>query len=198
MNLADPIKVMLKVGKVLENLGIHYYVGGSLASSAHGIPRSTQDVDIIADIKEYHISHLVENFSDEFYIDAAMIREALKSRSSFNIIHLETMTKVDIFIYTDSPFAYSNMSRRKKELIEDFPDNYAYFSSAEDVILQKLIWYNMGGKISDRQWEDVLGVIKIQSKNIDLKYLNSWAKKLKIIALLDQAMKEAKEHLNQA
>jgi hypothetical protein len=195
MNLSDPIKVMLAVAQKFESIGIYYYVGGSLASSAYGIPRSTQDVDIIADIQEYHIGRLVEAFSDEFYIDAEMIRESLKFKSSFNIIHLETMIKVDIYIFDDTAFAHSKMSRRKKESIEGAPENSAYLSSPEDVILQKLRWYIIGGKVSDQQWKDILGVLKVQSKEIDFKYLKSWANKLDILTLLNQALKEADPYL---
>jgi len=195
MNLSDPIKVMLAVAQKFESIGIYYYVGGSLASSAYGIPRSTQDVDIIADIQEYHIGRLVDAFSDEFYIDAEMIRESLKYKSSFNVIHLETMMKVDIYIFDDTPFAHSKMDRRRKESIADEPSSSTYLSSPEDVILQKLRWYNIGGRVSDQQWKDILGVLKVQSKNIDLKYLKSWASKLDILALLNQALKEAESYL---
>ncbi|MCU0643691.1 MAG: hypothetical protein MUC94_05470 [bacterium] len=195
MNLSDPIKVMLAAAQKLESLGIYYYVGGSLASSAYGIPRSTQDVDIIADIQEHHIDRLVEAFSDEFYIDREMIRESLKYKSSFNVIHLETMIKVDIYIFDDTPFAHSKMSRRKKESIEGAPEASAYLSSAEDVILQKLRWYVIGGKVSDQQWKDILGVLKVQSKEIDFKYLKSWATKLDLLKLLNQALKEAESYL---
>jgi len=195
MNLSDPIKVMLKAVQRLEKLGIYYYVGGSLASSAYGIPRSTQDVDIIADIQEYHIERLINEFSDEFYIDAEMIRESLTYKSSFNVIHLETMIKVDIYIFDDTPFANSKMSRRRKESIDDEAEYNAYLSSPEDVILQKLRWYNIGGRVSDQQWKDVLGVIKVQSKKIDFKYLKSWASKLDLLNLLNQALKEAESYL---
>lgn len=195
MNLSDPIKVMLAATQKLESLGIYYYVGGSLASSAYGIPRSTQDVDIIADIQEHHIDRLVETFSDEFYIDEEMIRESLKFKSSFNVIHLETMIKVDVYIFDDTPFAHSKMSRRKKESIEGTPKVSAYLSSPEDVILQKLRWYVIGGKVSDQQWKDILGVLKVQSKEIDFKYLKSWATKLDLLKLLNQALKEAESYL---
>lgn len=182
---------MLKTTQRLEKLGIHYYVGGSLASSAYGIPRSTQDVDIIADIQEYHIEPLV----NEFYIDAEMIRESLNYKSSFNLIHLDTMIKVDVYIFDDTPFAFSKMSRRRRESIEDKPETSAYISSPEDVILQKLRWYNIGGRVSDQQWKDILGVIKVQSTKIDFKYLKSWASKLDLLILFNQALKEAESYL---
>ncbi len=191
MKVSDPIEVMLDVVKVLDNLGIYYYLGGSLASSAYGIPRSTQDVDIIADIHEYHIDSLIQLFSDEFYIDDEMIREAITSKSSFNIIHLDSMTKVDIFIFKDTPFTHSEMSRRRRELIRSEPESFVYISSPEGIILQKLSWYNLGGRVSDRQWQDILGVIKVQSTNLDLKYLNSWARNLNLSELLAQAFEEA-------
>jgi len=98
MVLAEPVQITLQIVQVFDRLNFPYFVGGSLASSLHGVPRATQDVDIVTDIKIEHIPQFVKAFESEFYIDADMIRDAIQHRTSFNIIHLETMFKVDIFI----------------------------------------------------------------------------------------------------
>jgi len=193
MSLSDPIKVMIRVVEVLEKLRIPYYLGGSLASSVYGTPRATQDIDIVADIQLRHVKLFVSSFTEEeFYIDEEMIKEAIASKSSFNIIHLEAMIKVDIFIFNDTSFAQSEMSRRRRELIMSDPESFVSLPTPEDIILQKLLWFNMGGRVSDRQWQDILGVINVQSNKLDLTYLNSWAKKLNLFELLQQALKDAK------
>ena len=193
MSLSDPIKVMIRVVEVLEKLRIPYYLGGSLASSVYGTPRATQDIDIVADIQFQHVKLFVNSFTEEeFYIDEEMIKEAIASKSSFNIIHLEAMIKVDIFIFNDTSFAQSEMSRRRRELIMSDPESFVSLPTPEDIILQKLLWFNMGGRVSDRQWQDILGVINVQSNKLDLTYLNLWAKKLNLFELLQQALKDAK------
>lgn len=188
MTFTDPIQAMYIVVNVLESLKIAYYIGGSLSSSIHGIPRSTQVVDLVADIRVHQISEFVSAFTDDFYVDGDMIREALQFRSSFNIIHLESMTKVDIFIFKNSPFGISEMSRRRKEKIESESGPDVYFSSPEDIILEKLLWFKQGGEVSDRQWGDILGVIKVQGDRLDKKYLSAWAKKHGISNLLNSAL----------
>ena len=100
-------------------MSIRYFVGGSLASSLHGVPRATQDVDIVADIRNEHIPQLVKTFGTEFYIDADMIRDAIRQRASFNIIHLATMFKVDIFILKSDKISLEEMARRKHYQISD-------------------------------------------------------------------------------
>ena len=86
------------VEKAFTDLEVAYFVGGSVASSAYGVARSTLDVDPVADLREHHVDPLVARLSDACYIDAGMIRRALAQRSSFNLIHLDTMMKIDVFI----------------------------------------------------------------------------------------------------
>jgi hypothetical protein len=110
--LSVPIQVTLKVVTIFERLGIAYLIGGSLASAVHGIVRATMDVDVIANIKPTQVASLVTAFEDEFYIDAEMILDAIQHASSFNLIHLETMFKVDVFIMKQRPFDVNQMQRR--------------------------------------------------------------------------------------
>lgn len=193
MTLTDPIKIMSIVTTIFEKLGIRYFLVGSVASSVYGIPRATNDVDIVAEICVFHIPHLVKSFTEDFYIDGDMIQDAISNKSSFNIIHLDSMTKVDVFILKETDFALMEMERRKRQIIDEDPEISIYISSPEDVILEKLSWYKLGGMVSDKQWQDIEGVIKVQSPNLDMSYLNYWAKKLKLFDLLEKIFKETNE-----
>ncbi len=190
MVLAEPVLVTQEIAQELDRLDIRYFVGGSLASSLHGVPRATQDADIIADIKNEHIPQLLKAFNKEFYIDADMIREAIRQRSSFNIIHLATMFKVDIFILKPDKISQEEMARRKQYQISDTPKRMLFLASAEDIIIHKLYWYQLGGGVSERQWHDVMGVIRVQYEELDHSYLEHAANQRGVTILLEKAVKE--------
>jgi len=187
----DSIHVTLLVTNVLEKMGVRYAVGGSLASSLHGVMRSTLDVDIVADLRVEHIQPLVAALSPDFYADDEMMRDAIEYHSSFNLIHYETSFKVDVFIPKPRQFDQMQLQRRTTAIITKDPEQSLYVTSPEDVILSKLEWYRMGGEMSDRQWRDILGVLKMKSGNLDLDYLRHWAEELKVSDLLERALTEA-------
>jgi hypothetical protein len=187
--LSEPIQVTLKVVAAFNRLGIPYLIGGSLASAVHGIVRATMDADLVADIKSEQVFPLVTLLESEFYIDADMIQDAIQHGSSFNLIHLETMFKVDVFILKQRAFDINQMQRRISQPLGDAPDERAYFSTAEDIILAKLEWFHAGGETSERQWRDILGVLDIQSDRLDYEYLQNWAQKLGMQDLLQKALK---------
>ncbi|MDI6791745.1 MAG: hypothetical protein QME81_02595 [bacterium] len=189
--LLEPTTVALKIISVFEELGVPYFIGGSLASAIHGVVRATNDVDIVADLKMEHVLPLKKALQDEFYIDEEMIKEAIKRKSSFNIIYLEWMFKVDIFVLGSRPYVQEQLRRRYEEIVSRKPEQTAYIATREDTILSKLEWYRMGGEVSDRQWSDVLGVIKVQGNCLDMDYLNHWANKLNLDDLLKKALDEA-------
>lgn len=191
MVLAEPVEITRRVTRVLEDLEIRYFVGGSLASSLHGIPRATQDVDIVADVKSEHVSSLVGALESDFYIDTEMIRNAVVSQASFNVIHLATMFKVDIFVLKQDAASQEEMARRELFQISDAPPQSLFLASAEDVILHKLYWYQIGGGISDRQWRDVLGVLQVQHDKLDHAYLAMGAERREVTELLERALQEA-------
>jgi hypothetical protein len=190
MILAEPVQITQQIAQEFDRLNIRYFVGGSLASSLHGVPRATQDVDIVADIKLEQIPQLVKAFGTEFYMDADMIREAIRQRRSFNIIHLATMFKVDIFILKPDKISMEEMARRKQYQISDSSKQMLFLASAEDIIIHKLYWFQLGGGVSERQWNDVLGVIRIQSENLDNSYLEHTAQQRGVKTLLQKAIKE--------
>ena len=121
-------------------------------------------------------------------MDAESIRDAVRHRSSFNVIHLETMFKVDVFVRKQRPFDQAQFERRVAQVVATDPERTAYVASPEDVVLAKLERFRLGGEVSDRQWRDVLGVLKVQGERLDLVYLRRWAAALKIADLLEQAL----------
>ena len=187
----EATRITLFVTQTLERIGIPYAVGGSLASSLHGVMRSTLDVDILADMRLEHIQPMVAALSEEFYADDEMMRDAIEHHSSFNLIHYETAFKVDIFIRKLRAFDQMQLERRRMSVIATDPEQSVYVVSPEDIILAKLEWYRMGGEVSERQWRDILGVLKTRAGELDLDYLQEWAAQLKVSDLLERALKEA-------
>jgi len=191
MHLAEPVQVTQQIAQIFERLGIQYLVGGSLASSLHGIPRATQDVDIVADIKLNQVASFVDALKSDFYIDADMIQKAIRSHSSFNIIHLATMFKADVFILKPDNASQQEMMRREQYQVSDDSKSQLYLATAEDVIIHKLYWYQMSGSTSERQWNDVLGVIQVQSDQLDDVYLKQAAQQRGVGKLLEQILEDA-------
>jgi hypothetical protein len=186
--IAEPVAVTLLVVNALEKLGGSYCVGGSLASTLHGVVRTTLDTDLVAELHSEHVTPLVQMLQGTFYMDAEAVNEAVHRRSSFNLIHLETMFKVDIFVSKQRPFDQIQFTRRAPQIVATDPEQTVYIASAEDTILTKLEWYRLGGEISERQWRDVLGVFKVQADRLDLNYLRQWAIELGVADLLEKAL----------
>lgn len=119
MKNPDILAATKPVAEAFEKLGILYYIGGSVASSTYGIPRSTMDVDMISDLKQQHVRSFVKMLEPSYYIDENMILEAVERRASFNIIHLETMLKIDIFVVKDTPYDAETLRRRRKDTLDE-------------------------------------------------------------------------------
>jgi len=189
--LPESIAVTIIVIEALENLGVTYVIGGSMASGVHGVLRATMDADLVADLRMVHARPLAAALNDLFYADLDTMREAIRSRSSFNVIHLKTAFKVDIFVAGRRAFERAQLARRQLHLIHVEPPVTAYVSTAEDIILAKLDWYRLSGCVSDRQWRDVLGVIMTQGDELDTGYLREMAVTMGIARLLKRAVEEA-------
>jgi hypothetical protein len=171
--LAEPLLVVARLARTFDDLAIRYVVGGSLASSLHGVPRATQDVDLVAKIGLPHVQDLTNALSPEFSNDAGMIRDAIRRRASFNVVHLATMFKADIFVARDDAWSREEMARARTEEL-DTPEGRVtiQFASAEDTLLHKLLWYRLGNDVSDRQWGDIVGVLRVQADSLDREYLD--------------------------
>jgi len=186
--LSEPVAVTLSVIEALDTLDVPYLIGGSLASAIHGVARATVDTDLVADLRPEHAAPLAQALSDAFYVDVESIRDAIRRRSSFNVIHLETMFKVDVFARKRRPFDQAQFERRTAQVVATDPERTAYVASPEDTVLTKLEWYRMGGEVSDRQWRDAVGVLKVQGERLDLAYLRRWAAALEVADLLEKAL----------
>ena len=182
----------LLVTDVLDRLGVPYFIGGSLASTVHGAPRTTLDTDIVADLEQRHVSSFLGELGPAFYSDEQTVREAIGARRSFNLIHIATAFKVDVFIPPRRPFERQQMKRRSRHTVVSSPTLTLYITTPEDIILAKLDWYRQGGMASERQWSDVLGVIAAQGARLDQVYLRQWAERLQVADLLDRALTAAR------
>lgn len=190
---ADPIEIALHIARILEELDIRYVIGGSLASSISGEPRSTLDVDVVVDLTDDKVVAVVAALGEDFYSDTEGIRRAVREKSSANLIHLTTSIKVDLFVMGGSPVDEEQMARRQRLKVATNPDRYLYVYTPEDILLQKLRWYRMGNEVSDRQWRDVLGIVVVQAEALDLVYLRRAARVLEVFDLLERALRQASD-----
>ncbi len=186
-SIEDLVSALQTVRATFDSLHIRYFVGGSVASSFHGAMRSTMDVDIVADLSPAHVRPILAAVEDEFYASEPAIRDAIERRSSFNLIHLPTSFKVDIFVsrgreFDESSFARSSVSRLGTvESGIDVP-----IASLEDILLAKLEWFRAGNEVSERQWDDVTRLVKLSRGKLDWSYLDSVAQQIRVNDLLDR------------
>ena len=151
--------------------------------------RATLDVDLVVQLEQTHILRLVARLGGDYYADPEGMEEALARGSSFNLIHLESMIKLDLFPLGQRKFDQVSFARVQTfELTEDFVVN---FKTPEDVILGKLEWFEAGERTSERQWRDIGGLLKVQGERLDLEYMRHWASILQLVPLLEQALAES-------
>jgi hypothetical protein len=189
--VSPDLEVLLAVTGTLEDLGVPYVVGGSIASSALGIFRTTQDADLAADLRPEQVSPFCERLSGAFYLSEERIRGAVARRTSFNLIHLAKVFKVDVYLTGDDAFSRQQLTRAQRVPAPGTAGATFLLASPEDVVLQKLRWYRMGGEVSERQWLDALGVLKVQGARLDRAYLSRWAGDLGVSDLLARALADA-------
>ena len=186
--ILEPFQVALSVADALERCGVSYVVGGSLASSVSGEPRSTLDVDLVVAMTEADVEPFLATLGGSFHADDRALRRAVRQRSSVNLFHRATSTKVDLFIAGGSPLDRQAMRRRVRLQVASGPDRFLYVYAPEDILLQKLRWYRLGGEVSDRQWRDILGIVLVQEHRLDEEYLRDGARLLDVTDLLDRAL----------
>jgi hypothetical protein len=189
--LTEQIAVTLAVADALGALDVRYAIGGSFASSLHGMMRATMDADLVADLRIEQVALLAQALGDAFYADVGMMRDAVLQHHTFNLIHLETMFKVDVFVAKPRAFDRSQLARRQLHMLSEDPNRQAYVASAEDIVLAKLGLYYLDGETSDRLWRDALGVLKVQSDRLDREYMRRMAAELSVADLLGRAFEEA-------
>jgi hypothetical protein len=143
----------------------------------------------VANIRLRHVDGFVSLLGDGFYVDADMVRDAIRRLASFNIIDMTTMMKVDIFVAGRGELQKVEMERRESYSFDS--QTTLWLASAEDIVLQKLDWYRKGNRISERQWNDALGVLKVRGDAMDVSYMQKWARELGIEELLTQLLDDA-------
>ena len=167
-----PYELLERVVAIFERLGIPYLVTGSIAAMAYGEPRLTNDIDIVAHVVEAQIPPLLAAFpADEYYISADMIREAIRQRTQFNIIHPTSGLKVDVIIRRNSLFDQSRFQRVRR--VHPAPSYEANFAAPEDVIIKKMEYYSEGG--SEKHLRDITGMLVTSGAEIDREYVERWA-----------------------
>lgn len=191
MEQSDILAALTPLVLELDRLGIPYRVGGSVASSAYGAARSTIDADLVADLHAPDTHALVEAIRDSYYIDEGAVLDAIARKSSFNVVHLASMLKVDVFVLKTGAYDQQAFVRVRRDTLEEGAGTEFNLVTPEDLILNKLDWYRQGGGISERQWRDVIGVLKVQAGALDMEYLQHWAAELGLVELVEQVLSES-------
>jgi len=174
----------------LNRLNVRYYVGGSVASSHHGAARSTLDVDINAELDDATAMHFIAAMQPEFYVSEVAVRDAIKRRSCFNLLHYATSYKVDIFVSKNRQFDQSVLSRAVESMLGDPVAISVRMATPEDIILLKLDWFRLGDFASERQWNDLTQVTKLHGQRLDSAYLQHWVNELGLHELWKMLMSE--------
>lgn len=186
------LAALCPVVDVFERLGIPYHIGGSVAASTFGESRSTMDVVLVAAIEFRDATPIADALRGTYYADAELILEAIRYRSSFNVIYLPQYFKVDVFIRQNTPYAQAAFARFSlAKLVSSGSPREFRFATPEDIVLQKLDWFRKGGEASERQWMDILGVLRVQGGRLDVDYMHRWSREIRVDDLLARAFAEA-------
>jgi hypothetical protein len=180
-----------KAVRLLERMKIPYVLGGSLASSVQGAPRSTNDADIMVAPFAGREAEFARDYGEGYYVSVPSIVDANRRRSSFNVINTMIGFKVDFFVQKSRDYDASVMARRQARFVPEGATEATAVLSVEDSILTKLEWYRLGGEVSERQWRDVIEMLEAQWQTVDGAYLSKWAKEIHVDDLVELALKEA-------
>ena len=184
--LDDLVAALAPVVVAFRQLEVRHYVGGSVASSFHGAARSTMDVDLVCEFAADQIEAFVACFDTDYYVSESAIRQAVRRKSCFNLIHLPTSFKVDVFVSRQRPFDLESMRRATPECLGQNRTVEVPIATAEDAIISKLEWYRKTDETSERQWDDVSRLITLLGDTVDLIYLRSAAESVGVSELLER------------
>jgi hypothetical protein len=190
--LPESIATTLRVVRLLESLGVRYVIGGSFASSVHGVIRASVGADVVAELEPEHVGPFCRALKNDFYVNEGRVKDAVERGESFNVIELRSMFKVDVFV-AEGEFARSELERGVTQLLWKDPPASARIASAEDTILAKLDWFRRGDEVSERQWSDVIGVIRVLRDDLDFDYLKRFASVLNVSDLLERAFEQGRD-----
>lgn len=186
-----PIDLALRIAALLDSLEIPYVLGGSLASSLVGEPRTTVDLDFAIRLRSEDVAPLLAALGTEYYVSSEAVQSAVARTASFKIVKLDSVEKVDLFVLGDGLLDRRQLARRQRLVVSESPRRELWVGSPEDQVLRKLDWYRAGGGVSDRQWRDVLGILAVQAARLDRADLESAAADLGLAELLARAFQEA-------
>jgi hypothetical protein len=188
-SVKDILGVALRVAAGLERVQARYALVGSLASSLQGDPRSTNDIDFVSTLSAEQIPEFVAALGEEFDVDEAALADSIRTIGSWNIYFLPWMTKIDLFaLDSANELRRTQLSRAVPTRIGDVA---LIILRPDDSVLSKLLWYRDGGGVSDQQWRDILGVLRVSRAQLDDQYLDVWASRLGLDSLLAKARREA-------
>ena len=191
MNDFDPVELAALIAEAFEQLGVRYLLGGSLASTALGEPRATLDVDMVADLDAENVVAWLVALGDDFVGDREWIVQEVERRGSFQLIHSSTMTRIDVFVPEWKGVHLWKWENRRRLTLDPDTGRGIDITGPEGIVIQKLSWFRDGGSVSDRQWRDVLGVLKTHGKKLQCDSLDHWASQLDLCDLLARALTEA-------
>lgn len=182
----DPIGIALRVAAAIESAGGTYFVGGSVASSLHGDPRSTNDIDVVVSLPLGQIDAFIGALGPDFELDRDMLRDALRLARCANGFYLPVLTKIDLFGLGAEPFDEIEFARRAPVVVGREGETL-FVKSPEDSVLRKLLWYRDGGSVSEKQWRDIVSILRVNAGTLDDSYLALWAARLRCPDLLASA-----------
>jgi hypothetical protein len=183
---SDALDIALRVARALEAVGAEYFVGGSVASSLQGDPRSTNDIDFVISLPLGRVDAFCAELGTDFDVDANQLRDAIRRAGSANAFYLPLITKIDFFGRGYEAYDEAEFSRRLPRQVRSSGETLV-IKAPEDTVLRKLLWYRAGGEVSDKQWRDIVSVLRVSRDQIDRSYLEAWAARLGIAALLEKA-----------
>lgn len=184
-------KAVITVVEAFESLNIPHAIGGSVASGVRGVARATNDVDFIAALLPRHVIPFAEKLRPDFYADEELIRASLEYRRPFNVIHMPTAFKIDIFPATEQ-FHHAQLEQATVVKFDFFGEPLACrVVSAEDIVLAKLRWFRESGRHSEQQWRDLTAVVSTSGATLNRDYLRTWATKLNLTELLEKALHDS-------
>jgi hypothetical protein len=186
----DLLEALRPVISEFRSHNVRFYIGGSVASAYHGAARSTLDVDVVAELDAAIAASMLEALKNQYYVSEKAVREALRHRTCFNLIYLPTSFKIDIFVSQGRSFDRRALARAVPGSITGSETEFRPIASAEDIVLVKLEWFRLGGEVSERQWDDVTKVVKLQGDNLDLDYLRRSAEELHVSDLLERLLSQ--------
>ena len=186
----DVLVALNSITTLLASQRIPYYVGGSLASSIYGMPQLMRDLDVVADLQAIHIPLLIPLLQESYYANAQEMYDAAQQHTFFSIYHLDTLLKIDVVIPENSLFEEGVYNRLQWQRLDELSYQIP-LPSSEDIVLIKLVLHKEYEIFPDDQWNDILGVLKVQRPNLDVAYLEKWALHFKVTQLLEQALVDA-------